>query len=120
MDETELGKLSDCDDEEDVTPEAPELKDNCNKLIENMYKFDKLETKLRPFKTGNGFYLMATSKKKFKLWLPQMVKLKKPNLLKMRRRDLHLVEENSKVIKKQIHSSLLSQNDFNNLVKRNN
>lgn len=83
-----------------------------------MYEFKKPETKLRPFKTGNGFLLTATSKKKFKLWLPQPCKLKKPNLLKMRRKDLHLVEEDKKVIKKQIHSSLLSENDLNNLIKK--
>uniref|UniRef100_A0A0K0F705 Uncharacterized protein n=1 Tax=Strongyloides venezuelensis TaxID=75913 RepID=A0A0K0F705_STRVS len=117
MDNLEPSCNTKSDDEEIIDPEAPELKEACMKLLENSYEFEKSATKLKPFKTGNGFLLMSTSRKKFRLWLPQPIKQKKPNLLKMRRKDLQLIEDDKKILKKQINSSLLSENDFNNLLK---
>uniref|UniRef100_A0A0N4ZVB9 Uncharacterized protein n=1 Tax=Parastrongyloides trichosuri TaxID=131310 RepID=A0A0N4ZVB9_PARTI len=106
-------------DEKCEFPEAPELRKNLIKLIENSIEFEKSNKKLKNFKTGNGFFLMSSSRKKFKLWLPPPIKQKKPDILKMRRKDLHLVENDSKVIKKQINESLLSYKDLQKMLQNN-
>uniref|UniRef100_A0AC35TP04 Uncharacterized protein n=1 Tax=Rhabditophanes sp. KR3021 TaxID=114890 RepID=A0AC35TP04_9BILA len=101
---------------EDEFVADPKLEKETFDLIEGQITFDKNVSKLKPFKVGTGFYLLDKSKKKFKLWIPPQTKQVKPDILKSRRKDLQLIEEDKKEIKRRIASTLISDTDLEYLL----